>query len=64
MESIRMYDSQRRVFTNEFDEICVVISLAMDDTSARMQVTILEPNRVWDELVPIPLDNADRAESR
>ena len=59
-----MYDPQRRVFTNEFDEICVVISLAMDDTSARMQVTILEPNRVWDELVPIPLDNADRAESR
>jgi len=59
-----MYDSQRRVFTNEFDEICVVISLAMDDTSASMQVTILEPNRVWDELVPIPLDNADRAESR
>ena len=59
-----MYDSQRRVFTNEFDEICVVISLAMDDTSARMQVTILEPNRVWDEQVPISLDNVDRAESR
>ena len=59
-----MYDSQRRVFTNEFDEICVVISLAMDTTSASMQVTILEPNRVWDELVPISLDSADRAESR
>jgi hypothetical protein len=64
MESIGMYDSQRRVFTNEFDEICVVISLAMDDTSASMQVTILEPNRVWDEQVPISLDNVDRAESR
>lgn len=56
-----MYDSQLRVFTNEFDGICVAISLAMHADSASMQVTILEPNRVWDELVPISLDNADNA---
>ncbi len=35
-----MYDSQEHVFTSEFDELCIVISLDMGITSANMRVTI------------------------
>ena len=52
-----MHDSQEHIFTNEFDEICIVISLEMGITSATMQVTILEPNGIWDERMPISMDN-------
>jgi len=54
-----MYDSQEHVFTNEFDEIRIVISLDMG-TSASMQVTLSEPNGIWDERMPISKDNPDQ----
>ena len=54
-----MYDSQEHVFTNEFDELCIVISLHMGIISASMQVTISEPNGIWDERMPISLVNPD-----
>jgi hypothetical protein len=53
-----MYDSQERVFTNEFDDICIAISLNVGDASASMQVTISEPNGVWDELILVSTDSA------
>jgi hypothetical protein len=54
-----MYDSQEHVFTNEFDELCIVISLDMGNTSASMRVTISEPNGNWDERMPISIDSPD-----
>jgi hypothetical protein len=59
-----MHDSQEHIFTNEFDEICIVISLEMGITSATMQVTILEPNGIWDERMPISMDNFDHRSTR
>jgi hypothetical protein len=59
-----MYDSQEHVFTNEFDEVCIVISLHMGVTSASIQVTISEPNGIWDEQMPICLINADNSGTR
>jgi hypothetical protein len=52
-----MYDSKEHVFTNEFDELYIVISLHMGTTSASMQVTISEPNGNWDERMPISRKN-------
>ena len=43
----KMNDSQEHVFTNEFDDISILISLDLG-TSASMLVTISEPNCVWD----------------
>jgi hypothetical protein len=63
-EMMRMYDSQEHIFTNEFDEICIVISLDMGITSASVQVTILEPNGIWDERLPISMDNSDHRSTR
>ena len=51
-----MHGSQRHVFTNEFDDLSIVISIDMGDASARMLVTISEPNCVWDELVPTTVE--------
>jgi hypothetical protein len=59
-----MYDSQEHVFTTEFDELCIVISLHMGDTSASMQVTISEPNGIWDERMPISMVNPDHSGTR
>jgi hypothetical protein len=59
-----MYDSQEHVFTTEFDELCIVISLHMGITSASMQVTISEPNGIWDEQMPICMVNPDHRGSR
>ena len=55
-----MYESEEYVFTNEFDELSIVISLDMGIGSPSMHVTILEPNGIWDERMPIamnPMDN-------
>ena len=52
-----MYGSQEHVFTNEFDDLCIAISLNMGIASASMQVTISEPSGVWDELMLVSTDN-------
>ena len=52
-----MYGSQEHVFTDEFDDLCIAISLNMGIASASMQVTISEPNSVWDELMPVSTHN-------
>ena len=61
-----MHDSDRHVFTDEFDSMCVLISLDMGITSANMRVTIAEPDCVWDELVLVPStsDAWERLEER
>ena len=59
-----MYDSQEHVFTNEFDELCIAISLDMRNTSASMRVTISEPDGNWDERMPISIDNPDHRGTR
>ena len=60
-----MYDSHEHVFTNEFDELCIVISLHMGVTSsASMQVIISEPNGIWDERMPISMVNPDHMGTR
>jgi hypothetical protein len=59
-----MHDAQEHIFTNEFDEICIVISLDMGVTSASMQVTILKPDGIWDERMPISMDNSDFRSTR
>ena len=48
-----MHDSQEHIFTNEFDDVCIAISLNLDTAAASMQITISDPerNRVWNELV-------------
>ena len=46
-----MYDSQEHVFTNEFDDVCIAISLNSGIVFAGVRVTISEPNRVWTELL-------------
>ena len=53
-----MHDSQNEhVFTDEFDDLCILISLDMDSASASMEANFSEPNCVWDERVPISLDH-------
>ena len=59
-----MSDSQEHVLTNEFDEICIAISLVMGTTSASMQVTILGPSGIWDEQMPISMDKPDHMGTR
>jgi hypothetical protein len=59
-----MYDSQEHVFTNEFDELSIAISLDMGITSASMRVTISEPNGNWDERMPISINNPDHRGTR
>ena len=49
---------------NEFDELCIVISLDMGITSASMRVTISEPNGNWDERMPISINNPDHRGTR
>lgn len=56
-----MHGSQRHVFTNEFDDLSIVISIEMDDASARMRVTISEPDCVSSELVPTNVDSVNHA---
>lgn len=55
-----MHDSQEHIFTNEFDDVYIAISLNLDTAAASMQVTISDPelNRVWDELMVVTVDNA------
>jgi len=59
-----MYDSQEHAFTNEFDELYIVISLDMGNTSASMRVTISEPSGQWDERMPIFMGNPDHKGTR
>jgi len=60
-----MHDSQEHIFTNEFDDVCIAISLNLDTAAASMQITISDPqlNRVWDELMPVSADNAHHKDS-
>ena len=53
-----MHDSQEHVFTDEFDDIWIAISLNMGTAPASLQVTISDRNRVWDELMPVSADDA------
>lgn len=57
-----MPHSQGHLFTNEFDDLCIVISLDMGGASASMLVTISEPNCFWDELVPTTVDSFNYTE--
>jgi hypothetical protein len=50
-----MYETQRHIFTNEFDDICILISL--DIASVSMKVAISEPNGIWNEIVPASTTN-------
>lgn len=59
-----MHGSQRDVFTSEFDDLSIVISIDMGDASASMLVTISEPNCVWDELVPTTVDSLNQTDIR
>jgi hypothetical protein len=53
-----MHDSQEHIFTDEFDDICIAISLNMGTAPASVQVTFSERNRVWDELMLVSGDDA------
>lgn len=59
-----MHGTQRHAFTNEFDDLCIVISFDMGDPLAGMMVTISEPDCVWEELVPIAADNLHQMDIR
>lgn len=60
-----MEDSQEHVFTNEFDELRIVISLDMGITSATsMRVTISDPEGNWDERMPISMHQHDHRGTR
>jgi hypothetical protein len=48
-----MFDPQEHVFTNEFDDLSILISLVLGTTSASMQVKISGPNGAWDEQILI-----------
>ena len=52
-----MHDSQEHVFTNEFDELSILISIDTGTSSTGMRVTILERNNIWDERMSISMDN-------
>jgi hypothetical protein len=54
-----MHDSQEHIFTNEFDAICIAISLNLDTAAASMQITTSdsERNSVWCELMLVSTDN-------
>ena len=47
-----MHDSQEHIFTDEFDDIRVTISLKMSGAAASMQITISDRGFVWNELFP------------
>jgi hypothetical protein len=53
-----MHDSQEHIFTDEFDDICIAISLNMGTAPASVQITFIERNRVWDELMLVSAHNA------
>jgi hypothetical protein len=57
-----MHGFQGHVFTNEFDDLSIVISIDIGDASASMLVTISEPNCVWDELVPTTVDSLNHTD--
>jgi hypothetical protein len=59
-----MNDSQEHIFTNEFDDLSVVISLDFSVNPATMQITISESRRVWDERIPISLDSFHHEKTR
>ncbi len=59
-----MHNSQEHVFTNEFDEVCIVISLDTGSASTSLKVTISEPNGLWDECMPISMDNLHQKDTR
>ena len=52
-----MHDSQEHVFTNEFDELSILISIDTGISSTGIRVTILEPDGIWDERMQISMDN-------
>jgi hypothetical protein len=56
-----MYDSPMHVFTNEFDDLLVLISLDFDTSSASMDVRISNPEGVWVEQVMVSLDQLTAA---
>ena len=57
-----MHDSQERIFTSEFDDIRIAISLNLDTADARMQITVSdsEGNCVRCELMLFSADNAEQ----
>ena len=59
-----MHDPQKHVFTNEFDDLSIVISLSVGDPCAGMLVVISKPDSVWEELVPISKDNLHQMDIR
>jgi hypothetical protein len=53
-----VHDSQEHIFTNEFDDVCIAISLNLDTAAASVQITISdsECNSIWWELMPVSTD--------
>ena len=53
-----MHDSQEHVFTNEFDDMWIAISLNLDTAPTSMQITISDPelNRETGMLFEVLLD--------
>ena len=54
-----MHDSQEHVFTNEFDDLHIAISLNMGAADASMQLTISDANRIWDETIFVSANHHD-----
>jgi hypothetical protein len=52
-----MHDSQEHVFTNEFDDLRITISLNMHAADAKVQITMSEANRIWAEVISVFTDN-------
>lgn len=46
-----MRDSQQHIFTNEFDDLHIAISLNSGTAAPSVQVTMSERNRFWKERV-------------
>lgn len=53
-----MHDFQEHVFTNEFDDLHIAISLNMDAADPSVQVTMSDADRIWDETVLVSKDHA------
>jgi hypothetical protein len=47
-----MHDSQEHIFTDEFDDVRVTISLNMGGAAASMRIAISDRGLVWNELFP------------
>lgn len=54
-----MHDRLWHVFTDEFDDLSIAVSIDIDDASPSMRVTISEPNCVSDEFLSMTVARLD-----